>query len=125
MLEPLRRRVHEALLSETGATLSTNGPAGIQAGFFPCAADHLTLYLLVPASSDLLFNLETEPAVVVTTPHWQLEGTGHVQCLAEAPETLPLLRSPRAAGCVLVAVDARRMHLNWLDGWGHRETIDL
>jgi hypothetical protein len=125
MLEPLRRRVKEALLNETGATLSSRGPAGIQAGFFPCAADGLTLYLLVPASSDLLFNLETEPAVVVTTPRWQLEGLGEVHCLAEAPASLPLVRSPRAAGCVLVAVSARRIHLSWADGWGYQETIDL
>ena len=56
MLEPLRLRVVDALSSETSATLSTNGPGGIQAGFFPCESDGLTLYLLVPASSDVLYN---------------------------------------------------------------------
>jgi hypothetical protein len=125
MLEPLRRRVKEAILDETGATLCTTGPAGIQAGFFPCEADGLTLYLLVPASTDLLFNLETNPAIVVTTPRWQLEGVGEVHRLVEAPGSLSLVHSPRAAGCVLVAVRSRRIHLNWVGDWGYQETIDL
>jgi hypothetical protein len=125
MLERLRQRVREALSAEAAATLSTNGPGGIQAGFFPCAADDLTLYLLVPATSDVLFNLETETAVVVTTPHWQLEGEGEVCPLAHSPSALDLARSPRAAGCVLLAVNGRRIHFNWSEGWGYRETIDL
>lgn len=124
MLEPLRQRVREALAAEAGATLSTNGPGGIQAGFFPCAADDLTLYLLVPAASDVLFNLETETAVVVTTPGWQMEGQAEVCPLAKAPPTLQLAHSPRAVGCVLVVVHFRRLHFNWAEGWGYRETID-
>lgn len=111
--------------AEAAATLSTNGPGGIQAGFFPCAADDLTLYLLVPAASDVLFNLEAETAVIVTTPHWQLEGDGEVRPLSQSPPTLDLARSPRAAGCVLLAINARRIHFNWAEGWGYRETIDL
>ena len=98
MLESLRTRVINALSSEPAATLSTNGPGGIQAGFFPCEADGLTLYLLVPASSDVLFNLESETAVVVTTPRWQMEGEAEVHPLSLAPQTLLLTRSPRAAG---------------------------
>jgi hypothetical protein len=125
MLEPLRRRVVEALLSEEAATLSTHGPGGIQAGFFPCEADGMALYLLVPASSDVLFNLEAENAVVITTPRWQLEGEAQVRCLSHAPASLHLARSPRAAGCVLVAVGARRVHFSRTEGWGYRETIDL
>jgi hypothetical protein len=125
MLEPLRLRVVEALERQSAATLSTNGPGGIQAGFFPCEAHGLTLYLLVPASSDVLFNLETEPAVVVTTPFWQLEGEARVQCLAKADPALELPRSPKAVGCVLVSVSSRRVHFNWSNGWGYRETIDL
>jgi len=124
MLEPLKRRVITALKAESAATLSTNGPGGIQAGFFPCEADELTLYLLVPASSDVLFNLETETAVVITTPHWQLEGEAAVLALNQAPVTLCLSRLPQAAGCALVCVPCRRMHFNWVEGWGYRETID-
>jgi hypothetical protein len=125
MLEPLRQRTRNALHNEAGATLSTTGSGGIQAGYFPCEADGLTLYLLVPASSDVLFNLETESSVVVTTPRWQLEGEGRVRCLSDAPPSLDLARSSRAAGCVLVAISGRRIHLNWAAAWGFQETIDL
>ena len=124
MLELLRSRVRNALTAEPAATLSTNGPGGIQAGFFPCQADDLTLYLLVPASSDVLYNLESEPAVVVTTPFWQMEGQADVLPLTEAPPAIQLARSPRAPGCLLVAVNCQRIHFNWSEGWGYRETID-
>jgi hypothetical protein len=82
------------------------------------------MYFLVPSYSDILFNLESEPAVVVTTPRWQLEGEAEVCDLAQAPADLDLVRSPRAAGCALVAVRCRRIHLNWPEGWGYRESID-
>lgn len=124
MLEPLRLRVIGALKNESSATLSTSGPGGIQAGFFPCEADGLTLYLLVPASSDVLFNLESETAVVITTPGWQMEGKAEIRSLLQAPAALQLVHSPRAAGCVLLAVTCWRLHFNWGEGWGYRETID-
>jgi hypothetical protein len=124
MLESLRLRVIEALKTETAVTLSTNGPGSLQAGFFPCEADELTLYLLVPASSDVLFNLETETAVIITTPRWQMEGEAEVCPLIPAPSQLQLVRLPRAAGCVLVVVSCHRIHFNWSEGWGYRETID-
>lgn len=124
MLESLQLRVNEALKAETAVTLSTNGPGGIQAGFFPCEADDLTLYLLVPASSDVLFNLEAEPIVVITTSRWQMEGEAQVHTVFQAPPTLHLLRSPRADGCMLVAIRCHRIHFNWAEGWGYRETID-
>jgi hypothetical protein len=125
MLEPLRRRVIEALSTEPAATLSTYGPGGIQAGFFPCEADALILYLLVPASLDVLFNLESETAVVVTTPHWQVEGEAHVCSRPQAPPALSLARSSKAEGCVLVAVCPNRIHFARPHGWGYQETIDL
>jgi hypothetical protein len=128
MIEALRQRVREALSAETAATLSTNGRGGIQAGFFPCAADGLTLYFLVPSASDLLFNLETDTAVVVTTPHWQMEGESKIHPLplsSRSASVRHLASSPHAAGCVLVAVPCRRIHFSWEHGWGYRETIDL
>lgn len=124
MLEPLRLRVVGALNNESFATLSTNGPGGIQAGFFPCEAHGLILYLLVPAASDVLFNLESETNVVITTPHWQLEGEGTVLPLEQAPPSIELAQSSQAPGCVLVAIRCCRIHFNWTEGWGYRETID-
>lgn len=124
MLETLRHRVTEALKAETAVTLSTTGPGGIQAGFLPCEADDLTLYLLVPASSDVLFNLETQPAVVVTTSSWQMEGEAKIHALSQALPSLNLLHSPRVEGCMLVAVRCHRIHFSWTEGWGYKETID-
>ena len=124
MLEPLRLRVVDALSSETSATLSTNGPGGIQAGFFPCESDGLALYLLVPASSDVLYNLETETAVIITTPHWQMEGEAGACVQAQTLPAVRLAHSPQAPGCVLAAIRCRRIHFNWMEGWGYRETID-
>ena len=124
MLESLRLRVTDALKAESAATLSTTGPGGIQAGYFASEAECLTLYLLVPDTSDVLFNLEKESGVIVTTPRWQLEGRAEVHALFQAPVSLQLARSPLSAGCVLVAVYLRRIHLNWEEGWGYRETID-
>lgn len=124
MLKSLRYRVREALSIESTATLSTTGPGGIQAGFFPCEAQDLTLYLLVPASSDVLFNLETETGIVITTPRWQMEGEAEVCALSQASPTLQLAHTSQAAGCVLVVVSCHRIHFNWAEGWGYRETID-
>lgn len=124
MLERLKSRVLAELNDESDATLSTNGPGGIQAGFFPCEADDLTLYLLVPASADVLFNLETDAAVVITTPRWQMEGEADVCDLIQTPPTLGLSRLPQAAGCVLVSVNCRRIHFCSTEGWGYTETID-
>ena len=44
--------------------------------------------------------------------------------LNQAPTSLHLVRLPQAAGCVLVSVACRRIHFNWAEGWGYRETID-
>ena len=125
MLEILRRRVKEALKTESSATLSTYGPGGIQVGIFPCEAQALTLFLLVPASLDVLFNLESETAVVVTTSRWQMDGNARVCPPPQQPPALQLIRSPQAEGCVLVAVTPVRIHLGRADNWGYRETIDL
>jgi hypothetical protein len=97
----------------------------MQVGHFPCEADGLTLYLLVPAALDILFNLESETSAVVTTPHWQMEGEARVCSLAEGPLTLRLARSAQAAGCMLVAVCPGRLHFSRSEGWGYQETIDL
>ncbi len=56
------------------AVLATSGPAGVQASEFPCEAIDLNLYLLVPQTSDHLFNLEHDSAVTLLTPEWELRG---------------------------------------------------
>ena len=115
----------QALLDEPAATLSTCGPSGVQAGFFPCEAEGLKLYLLIPTASDILFNLESEAGVVVTTARWQLEGDALCLEPSVASPALALARLPRAAGCAIVAVRGRRIHFSWTEDHGYRETFDL
>jgi hypothetical protein len=125
MLDHLRQRVIEVLAPVQNATLSTCGPAGIQARIFPCQAAGLRLYLLVPSTSDQLFNLEHEATAVVTTPEWQVRGWGRRLALALAPAALALAASPYAAGCDLVEIEPHRLQINRPCGWGYLETIDI
>jgi hypothetical protein len=123
MLNHLRQRVTETLSAAKAATLSTHGAAGIQANVFPCEAVEAALYLLVPRTSDHLFNLEHNPKVVVTTETWQLRGTA---CIApERPAGLVLLQQPDAAWCEVVAVRPTRLQIEWPGSAGHAETIDI
>jgi len=123
MLNHLRQRVTETLSAAKAATLSTHGAAGIQANVFPCEAVEAALYLLVPRTSDHLFNLEHNPEVVVTTETWQVRG---VACIApECPAGLALLEQPDAAWCAVLAVRPTRLQIEWPGGSGHAETIDI
>src|SRR3712207_6298913 len=74
MLNHLRQRIAETLAPVRSATLATDGPAGLLAHLLPCAASGTLLYLLVPRTSDHLFNLESHPSVVVATLGWQVHG---------------------------------------------------
>ena len=123
MLNHLRQRVTETLSAARTATLSTHGAAGIQANVFPCESVGLGLYLLIPRTSDHLFNLEHNPEVVLTTDTWQVRGTA---CIApEYPAGLNLLRQLDAAWCEVVVVRPTRLQIAWPGGAGHAETIDI
>lgn len=124
-MEHLRMRVIEILSQIKNATLSTSGPAGIQARIFPCEAHDLRLYCLVPSISDQLVNLEEDPSVVVSTADCQLRGLGRVLPLSAADEELTLPKFPEATGCVLVEIHPVRLQINRENGWGFSETIDL
>ena len=125
MLDHLKRRVARILAATKMATLSTSGPAGIQARQFPCEADGLTLYLLLPGTSDHLLNLEKDPFSVVSTAGWQLRGRAHVLPLVAGPDSLLLPHLPAAIGCVLVKIQPTQLQIYCQDGWGFRETIDI
>jgi hypothetical protein len=123
MLNHLRQRVIETLSSAKAATLSTHGAAGIQANVFPCEAIDLILYLLVPRTSDHLFNLEQNPEVVVTTETWQVRGPARIA--PGPPAGLALLQQPDAAWCEVVVVHPQRLQIERPGGSGHAETIDI
>jgi hypothetical protein len=125
MLDYARQRAVEVLKIPQRVVLATSGPAGLQAGTFACQAIGLDLYLLVPRTSDQLFNLECDPIVTVLAPGWELKGKAQ-RMPAEAPqEELDFMQEPAAPWCVLVQIKSHRLQIHRTDGWGNLETIDL
>ncbi len=125
MLDYARQRAIEILRIPRKAVLVTSGPAGLQAGEFPCEAAVLTLYLLVPKTSDHLFNLENDGAVTLLADGWELKGEAHIISPIASDLELDLLRNPDAKWCELVRVDPYQIQMWREEGWGHLETIDL
>lgn len=125
MLNYARQRVREVLRALRTATLVSNGPAGMLAGEFPCEANELAVYLLVPQTSDQLVNLERGAVVILLSEGWELVGEAQIiEAAGLAPE-MTLCRQPGAEWCVVVRVTPRRVHIHRNDGWGNIETVDL
>lgn len=78
MLDKLRDQVTQMLAETRLCTLATTGPAGLQASMVRCVGRETTLYLLVPDTSDHLFNLENEPEVAITAETWRLRGVADI-----------------------------------------------
>lgn len=123
VLDYARQRAGEALGKPRTAVLVTNGPAGVQTGEFRCEALDLDLYLLIPQTSDHLFNLEHEIAVTLLTAECELKGQAHL-IARDAPE-LDLRREAGAEWCALVCVEIGRVQRRGEAGWRNCETIDL
>jgi hypothetical protein len=125
MLDYARQRAAEVLKVPRSVVLATSGPAGLQAGVFACQAIGLNLYLLVPRTSDQLFNLECNPVVTVLAPRWELKGEAQLIPADTPLFELDILQEPGAPWCVLVQVKAHRLQIHRTDGWGNLETLDL
>lgn len=125
MLTYYKSRVASILATVETATLSTAGPAGTQARHYPCEAQGLLLYLLLPSMSDQLLNLEQNGAAVITTPSWMLRGEGRVLALTDGPDSLRLPKSAAAGGCMLVEIRPWQLQVYRENGWGFSETIDF
>lgn len=125
MLDYARHRAMEALKVPRRAVLATSGPAGIQAGEFICEAIDLDLFLLVPKTSDHLFNLEHNSTVTLVTTEWGLKGQAQVIPPDEWDRRLDLLQDSGADWCVLVRIEPWQMQIRREAGWGSIETIDL
>jgi hypothetical protein len=125
MLDYARQRAIEILKIPRMAVLATSGPAGVQAGEFPCEAIGLELYLLVPQTSDHLFNLKDAAAVTLLTAAWELKGEAQVIPPTAPLPDLGLLREPAAQWCVLVRVHSAQIQIRRAEGWGNLETIDI
>lgn len=122
MLSHLRRRVAETLAPVHNAMLSTCGPADIQAAEVACAARGLRLYMLLPLTSDLLFNLETHSLVVVSTPCWQVQGRARILGPDVWPPGLDLPAN-QTRWQALAVVDPTRVQI--VAGPDGPETIDV
>ncbi len=125
MLDYARQRAIEALRTPRTAVLVTTGPAGVQASEFRCEAIGLALYLLVPQTSDHLFNLEHDASITVLTTGCELKGKAHIISRDIPHLKLVLLQEPGAAWCMLVRVEPAQVQIRGEQGWGNLETIDL
>ena len=125
MLEHLRQRVIQALADAHTATLSTYGPAGLQSSRLACEASGTELYLLVPRTSDHLFNLETERDVTLVNETWHMNGSGQVVRLLECPPDLGLVRCLEAGWSEVVRVRPRRVTILWPGSKTPAVTIDV
>jgi hypothetical protein len=113
----LHAHIRNFLDRYTHATLATCGAAGPQISLVAYQRHNLQLYLLLPGTSDHLFNLSTQTEVMLLTPMWRLCGYGNVQADGPVP--------PLPAFQTLVLVTPRALHI--LDAAGEQtiETIDL
>jgi hypothetical protein len=125
MINYARERSREMLKTARVAVLATTGPAGVQVSEFPCEAVELDVYLLLPRTSDHLFNLEQDDRVALHTDRWDLTGKGRLLEPEEKWPPISLLPQNGTAWYVLVKVVPTQIHVLRPDGWGPAETIDL
>lgn len=121
MLDKLRERAAQILAETDVCTVATTGPAGIQASMVQCAGRGTTLYLLVPDTSDHLFNLELTREVAVTTPTWHLRGMADI-----VKEGTDLFAAAQCEWHTVVRVTPVRLHIQPDHDPAHTaETIDF
>jgi hypothetical protein len=81
------------------------------------------LFVLVPRASDHLFNIETQPEVVVIGENWNLKGQAR---LAPPPDWPPELgRHPEAKWSSVLVIHPTRLNLLARDTGSPTETIDI
>ncbi len=123
MLDYTRQRAIEVLKAVRKVVLATGGPAGLQASEVACQAMGLTLYLLIPQTSDHLYNLKHQSGVSLLADAWSLKGEARL--VSPSGLDLELLSTPGAEWCRLVRVDPYRVEIRRPSGWGNLETFDL
>lgn len=128
MLDKLRDHALATLAENESCILSTTGPAQLQASVVRLAVREGRPYLLIPVTSDHLFNLEQEPTVLLTTRHWQLRGTAVPvkPAYTALPPALAFLFDPAQAHAgSIIEVIPQQMHIEAGQGQPHRQTIDF
>ena len=125
MLRQLRQRASEELSTARQIVLSAFGPADIQSEVLACESVGLALYVLVPRTSDLLFNLESSRVVVGTADTWQVRGAARLLKPGEYPEGLAIARTPEASWSEMVEICPTRLQLRPPHDQAQGETIDI
>lgn len=120
MLDRLRDQAFQALTATSHCTLSTVGPAGLCASNVALAVESNRLYVLIPNTSDHLFNLEQDTAVALTAETWELTGQAAQIAADESPFT-----PQQTAWAVVFQITPQRMHLPPDDADHTHRTIDF
>jgi Pyridoxamine 5'-phosphate oxidase len=125
MINYARERAIEVLKTADTVVLATVGLNGVQASKFLFEAVELDLYLLVPRTSDHLFNLEHDDRVALHTEQWELTGKGRVLSSEEEWPQISMLPKTGTAYYILIKVVPSQIQVLRPEGWGPAETIDL
>jgi hypothetical protein len=125
MLDTLQHTVREAFRMTREVILATDGAAGILAQRFPAEGRELRIYLLVPATSDHLYNLEGCAKLALAAENWDLTGSGRILEVDEAAEDLGLLKTANVHWSRILEVEPQRMHLYRKENQAVEETIDF
>jgi hypothetical protein len=117
MNKHLKERVEQQLNQYESVTLATCGGGRLEISKVAYQTLNLSLYLLIPHGSDHLFNLETQPEIVLLSPAWKLNGRGtllhdHTLTTAHPWQTV-------------VQVEPDQLHILGADGYSSVETIDF
>jgi hypothetical protein len=128
MLDKLRVEALALIAATPHCTLSTTGPAGVQASIVRCVVHEDCIYVLIPSTVDHLFNIEHTLEVVLTTTLWQVRGAalalgGENGLHGTPPRQIKACTSTE--GHTLVEVFPLRMHLEAAGPRRYRETIDF
>lgn len=121
MIDYARQSALQVLSALKKVTLASDGPAGLQVGEYCCRPCELMLLVLIPNTSDHLFNLEHAPEVILLAGDWELVGKARVGANPEGD----LLGEPELQWYTPVHVEIVRMQKKHPQGWGNLETIDL
>ena len=125
MMNYARERAIKILKTVETAIVATNGPSGVQVSQFPCEAAGLDIYLLLPRTSDHLFNLEQDERVALHTDQFELSGNGHIIESGEEWPRISLVPETGTNWYVLVKIVPSQIQVLRKEGWGPAETIDL
>lgn len=128
MLSQLRAEALALIACTPNCTLSTMGPADVQASLVECVVRDGCVYVLVPSTADHIFNLEYHTEAVLTTALWQLRGAALMIGAADGHRgTAPRDLSARAKieGYTLVEIFPFRMHVEAAGPRRYCETIDF